>query len=128
MSNIRQKILNAQDIRSETVAVPEWDVTVEVRGLTGTQRARLMKSGFDARGTVDFERLYPELLIASVFDPESGTAVFGEADRDLLNAKSGAAIERIAQVAMRVSGLSPDAGESAEKNFAAIPSDGSSSS
>lgn len=128
MSKIREQILGAKDIRSETVAIPEWGVTVEVRGLTGTQRARLMKNGFDARGTVDFERLYPELIIASVFDPETGEPVFGEADREALNAKSGAALEQVAQSAMRISGLSPDAGAQAEKNSSATPSDASTSS
>lgn len=128
MSKIREQILAARDIRSETVAVPEWGVTVEVRGLTGTQRARLMKNGFDARGAVDFERLYPELIIASVFDPETGEPVFGDADREALNAKSGAALEQVAQAAMRISGLSPDSGAQAEKNSSATPSDASTSS
>lgn len=113
---LRDKILGAQDITSETVTVPEWDVTVEVRGLTGTQRARLLKNGFEANGAVNFERLYPELVIASTFDPESGERIFSEADRDALNDKSGAALERIAQAAMRVSGLNPDANEQAAKN------------
>lgn len=128
MSNIREQILGAKDIRSETVAVPDWGVTVEIRGLTGTQRARLMKNGFDARGTVDFERLYPELIIASTFDPATGQPVFEEADREALNAKSGAALEQLAQAAMRISGLSPDAGAVAEKNSDDTPSDASTSS
>lgn len=128
MANLREKILGASDIRREQVHVPEWDATVEVRGLTGTQRAKLMKTGFDARGTVDFEKLYPELLVASVFDPETSQPVFTEADRDSLNGKSGAALERVAQAAMRVSGLSPEAAEQAEKNSAATPSGASTSS
>lgn len=128
MANLREKILGASDIRREQVHVPEWDATVEVRGLTGTQRAKLMKTGFDSRGVVDFEKLYPELLIASVFDPAGGEAVFSEADRDALNGKSGSALERVAQAAMRISGLSPEAAEQAEKNSGATPSDASTSS
>lgn len=128
MANLRDRILGAADIRRETVHVPEWDATVEVRGLNGTQRAKLMKTGFDARGAVDFEKLYPELLIASTYDPETGQPVFTEADRDALNGKSGAALERLAQAAMRLSGLSPEAPAQAEKNSAATPSDASTSS
>jgi hypothetical protein len=128
LANLRDRILSATDIRREQVHVPEWDVTVEVRGLTGTQRAKLMKSGFDSRGAVDFERLYPELLIASVFDPASGEPVFTEADRDALNTKSGAALERVAQAAMRISGLSPEAQVEAEKNSDGTPSEDSISS
>lgn len=128
MANLRDRILSASDIRRESVRVPEWDVDVEVRGLTGSQRARLMKNGFDARGGVDFERLYPELIIASTFDPETGQQVFSEADRDSLNGKSGAALEKVAQAAMRLSGLNPEAPEAAEKNSDATPSDASTSS
>lgn len=128
MANLREKILGASDIRREQVHVPEWDATVEVRGLTGTQRAKLMKTGFDAKGAVDFEKLYPELLVASVFDPETQQPVFTEADRDSLNGKSGAALERVAQAAMRLSGLSPEAAEQAEKNSVAAPSGASTSS
>lgn len=128
MGSLRDRILGASDIRRESVRVPEWDVVVEVRGLTGSQRAKLMKNGFDARGGADFEKLYPELLIASTFDPETGEQVFSEADRESLNGKSGAALERVAQAAMRISGLSPDAVEEAEKNSDETPSDASTSS
>lgn len=127
MANLRDTILGASDIRKETVTIPEWGVTVEVRGLTGTQRAKLMRTGFDQRGTVDFEKLYPELVIATTFDPATGEAVFTEADRDALNGKSGAALERLAQAAMRVAGLSADAVEAAEKNSESTPSEGSTS-
>jgi hypothetical protein len=127
-SNLRNKILEASDIRRERVEIPEWGLTLEVRGLTGSQRAKLMRTGFDARGTADFEKLYPELIIASAFDPDGGEPVFTEADRDALNGKSGAALERIAQAAMRLSGLSPEAVEQAEKNSAPTPSVASTSS
>jgi hypothetical protein len=128
LANLRDKILQATDIRRESVHVPEWDTTVEVRGLSGSQRAKLMKTGFDARGTADFEKLYPELIISSTFDPETGTPVFTEADRDALNGKSGSALERIAQTAMRLSGLAPDAVEQAEKNSVATENGASTSS
>ncbi|MDB4948896.1 MAG: 66, gp66 [Gemmatimonadetes bacterium] len=127
-SNLRSRILEAVDIRRETVEIPEWGTAVEVRGLTGTQRAKLMKTGFDAKGAADFEKLYPELIISSTFDPATGEAVFSEADRDALNGKSGAALERIAQAAMRLSGLTPDAAEQAEKNSEPTPSAASTSS
>jgi hypothetical protein len=128
LANLREKILGASDIRREQVHVPEWEVEVEVRGLTGAQRARLMKNSVDAKGAVDFERMYPELLIASTFEPETGEPLFTAADRDALSAKSGAALERIAQAAMRLSGLNPGAAENAEKNSEATPSDASTSS
>lgn len=112
--SLRERILSAQDIQSERVHVPEWDVEVEVRSMTGAQRARVLQ-GATVDGEVDLERLYPILLIETVYDPETGEPVFEAADRDALNAKNSGALERIAKVAMRLSGIEPGA-EDAAKN------------
>src|SRR5690606_39217406 len=113
--SLRERILSAQDIRSERVHVPEWDVEVEVRSMTGAQRAAVLKGGTGADGEIDLERLYPILLIETTYDPESGERIFNPADRDALNAKNSGALERIAKVAMRLSGIEPGA-EDAAKN------------
>lgn len=112
--SLRERILSAQDIQSERVYVPEWDVEVEVRSMTGAQRARVLQ-GATVDGEVDLERLYPILLIETVYDPETGEPVFEAADRDALNGKNSGALERIAKVAMRLSGIEPGA-EDAAKN------------
>lgn len=111
MSDLRSQILNADDSQVETVTVPEWaGVTLEMRGLTGKERARYMEEAFDvSTGTANFERIYPALIIASAHDPETGDLVFEPADRDILNSKSAAALERIGKVAARLSGLDKDA-------------------
>lgn len=117
MANLREKILTAQDIKKELVTVEEWGVQVEVRGLKGSERARLMQDSVDAKtGSVDFVKLYPDLVIASTYDPETGEKVFEPTDRDALNEKSGAALEKIAQVAMRLSGLTQADLDGARKN------------
>lgn len=116
MANLRDKILNAKDIKSEVVEVPEWNVKVEVRGLTGAQRATLLKECIDRHGNVDFEKMYPLLLIATVYDPENGEQVFTPADRDSLNKKSGGALEKVAKVAMKLSGLEQGAVAEKAKN------------
>lgn len=114
--SLRERILNAQDIKSERVTIEEWGVEVEVRGMTGAARARVLQVSFDKNGTMDHEKLYPELLIASVFDPESGEKVFSGADREALAEKSAGALEQVARVAMRLSGIDPEARDEAEKN------------
>jgi len=101
---LRKTILEADDIIAEDVEVPEWDTTVEVRGMSGKERAKLLK-GAAAGGEVNMEKWFPDLLIATVHDPETGEKVFEPADRDALNAKSGSAIAAIADVAARLSGL-----------------------
>ena len=67
--DIRALILAAQDITVDQVPVPEWGTTLSVRSMTGTARARMLKSAMDAdTGEMDFERMYPEVLIATVVD------------------------------------------------------------
>jgi hypothetical protein len=116
MSNLRDKILAAPDIQSEAVFIPAWDVTVEVKGLTGQQRGAFLQEVMTKNGQMDFQKMYPLLLILSVFDPETGEPVFKMGDLDALGGKSGAALEFVAQVAQRLSGLNPEATGEAEKN------------
>jgi len=107
---LRDKILQVKDIQEETVDLTDiWGVKLLVRGLTGRQRAKLLQNAVSTKGDVDLERIYPELVIYSVYDPDTGEQVFKLADRDALADKSGAALERITQVAMRLSGLTPEA-------------------
>lgn len=114
--SLRERILATQDIRSERIHVPEWGVEVEVRSMTGAQRAAVLKGGSDEDGGVDMEKLYPILLIETTYDPDSGERIFSPADRDALNAKNSGALERIAKVAMQLSGIDSGSDKAAEKN------------
>jgi hypothetical protein len=128
MSNLRDKILAAQDIKTEIVRIDEWDVEVEVRGMTGRQRAILLQGVVGGQGKnskVDLQKLYPQLVVMSTFDPETGKPVFLPGDSDALLGKSGAALEKIAKVAMELSGLNE---EDVGKNSESTPNDDSISS
>ncbi len=117
-NDIRTKIFSANDIKNELVKVEEWDVTIKVKTLTGRQRSEMMNSALNLQtGTVDFVKMYPELLISACYDPETDEKLFTEGDMDQLNEKSGAAIEKIATVVLRLSGMDKDAAERAEKNL-----------
>lgn len=107
--SLRDRILTANDLTSELVDVPEWDVTVEVRGMAAADRTSLMDKAAAADGSVNTSLLFPALVIACTFDPESGERVFGPDDEPALGEKNGLAVERIVQAAMRVSGMSVDA-------------------
>lgn len=110
MSQLRDKILNADDQRAVTVDCPEWGCTLQVRSLTGAQRASFMESAFDLEtGQPDFAKLYPTLIIQTCYDPDSGDRVFEATDRDALNTKNAAVTERLAKAAMELSGLSEPA-------------------
>ncbi len=110
--NIKDAAL-AATFKSEKLTIPEWDgVTVEVREMTGRDRAHFTQLSVKE----NFENMWPDLVIACTFDPETGQSAFGKADRDALKSVSAAALDRIATVALRLSGMNQDAIEQAEKN------------
>jgi len=104
----REAILTALDIVTERVAVPEWGGDVLVRGLTGAERdgyeATLVKlRGTDA--TINLANARAKLVACSIVD-EAGALVFTERDVAALAKKSAAALQRVFDVAQRLSGLS----------------------
>ena len=114
--DLRRTILEREDTLRESVFVPEWDVTVEIRGMTAGDRFRLLQNT-SIDGKVNFQRWFPDLVIACTFDPETGEKVFQATDRDTLLTRSGKAIGQLAEVASRLSGLSDADVESAKETF-----------
>lgn len=110
--SLRDQIADAQDLYAETVEVPEWNVTIEMRTPTLSERSTMVRRFVKDDGSAAIDNLaemFPALLIATCFDPETGEALFTEADADLLRSKNGAVVERLAQVALRLAGLTGDA-------------------
>lgn len=116
VSNLRQKILEAKDIKRETIHIPEWGVELLLKGLSGTKRGRLVKTCTDRQGNVDYEKLQPLLVLNGAYDPETEDLVFGDADRDALGEKNSGVIERIAQKISELSGFNQQALDQAIKN------------
>lgn len=117
MSDLRSKILAANDIRAELVEIPEWDVTVEVRSMTAADRARIIELAAAEDGRVGVGAMYMETVLVSVYDPESGERLFSDADRDAIMGKSAAAIDRLATIGMRLSGIDAEAQDNAKRQF-----------
>src|ERR1044071_5949111 len=123
---LRDRLLAKGVIKSEKLTID--DITVEVRGLTAGQRGRLLNTGTreevdedgEKQKTIDLEKLGPMLVIACVYDPETGQPLFSEADRDALGLMSAEFQDRLVEVASRLSGLGPNAAKGAEKNSAPI--------
>jgi hypothetical protein len=116
--SLREKILAADDIASEMVEVPEWDLTVEVRGMNGSDRSRILETAASSvDGRIGIGTMYVETVIASTYDPETGLRVFTDDDRDALMAKSASAIDRLATVGMRLSAMDSKAADDAKVTF-----------
>lgn len=112
---LRDRILAKADLKEEKVFIPEWEETILVRELTASQRSQLLAKVVNEQG-MNFDELYSEIVIACCFDPESKEKVFQPEDKAALGEKSGAAIERIAQVALRLNAMHSHALAEAEKN------------
>lgn len=108
-SNTRDKILNADDIKTKLVPIPEWDVKVEVRSMNADLRTKNMNAVHN--GGVDFRKHYPELIIECTYDPETGERLFDAADRDTLLTKNGSAIQRLVDAITDVSNFDEEAAE-----------------
>lgn len=116
----REQILQAADLKEEIVECPEWGGAVKVRSLTLGQRVRLLEQA--ARdGKVDDLRFVSLTFIEGVSEPKLDMGDYME-----LAKKSNAAINRVTNRILALSGVGPLALDEAEKNSAPTQSDGSS--
>lgn len=134
MTLSRDGILAAADIETEKVPVPEWGDDVIIRGLTGEERDAYESSRRQIRnfGTPQQEMILvnenmrANLLVRCIVD-ENGERVFTDRDAGLLGMKNGKVLDRLFDVAARLSGLNDEEAEAIEGNSEAA-SDGSTSS
>lgn len=125
----RDQILKIQDIKTEEVLIPEWGdgVGVIVRGLTGAERDTFEESIIDQKGKktrVVMRNARARLVSMSAVD-ENGKLIFTQADVEAIGQKNAAALDRIYEVASRLSGISEDDMEELVKNSEAIQSEDS---
>ncbi len=123
----REQILEVKDLQFEDVEVPEWGGTLRVRGLTGIERDRFEDAILDQRGKnvkVKMTNMRARLVALSVVD-EQGQALFTQTDIGVLGRKSAAALQRVFNVAQRLSGFSDEDLEELAKNSSDAQSDDS---
>jgi hypothetical protein len=123
-------ILAADDLEYEELEVPQWGGTVRIRALSGTERDAFENSMYQQRGK-DLVRnaanIRAKLVARSVVDDE-GERIFADQDVNALGKKSAAALDRIFEVAARLSRINEDDVEAMGKPSEDDPSEGSTSS
>lgn len=114
----RDQILEANDIPQEEVDVPEWGGTVLVRGLTGEERDDFEGEVVQMRGKETRMNLknFRAKLVARTIVNEEGERIFSDSDVKALGKKSGLALQRVFEIAQRLSGLSDQDVEELVKN------------
>lgn len=125
----KEQIFAADDIQFEDVPVPEWGGTVRVKSLMGNERDGLEASMIVGKGKnaqVNLENLRAKLVARSCVD-ENGKRIFEDADIPALARKSALALNRVYEVAQRLSGISQEDVDELTKNSEATQSEGSGS-
>jgi hypothetical protein len=110
MTNIltRAAIQEVQDLPQEIVPVPEWGGDVLARGLTGAERDAFEGDIISQNGknmSLNTANMRAKLVARSVID-ETGKRLFSDDDIQMLGTKSAVALQRIFDVAQRLSGMS----------------------
>lgn len=103
--SLKDQILTSDDITTEHVDVPEWGVTVELRSLDVDSFTAIQRASTNHKGDADLRQVYLSMLVAGVYDPETGQPVFSDADKPALAQKSMKVTERLVSSLNRLSGM-----------------------
>ena len=115
----KEQILGAMDTTVEQIDVPEWDGTVFVRTLSGTELDEFEGENYEVvNGQVNVNKrnVRARLLSRAICD-QDGKPLFTLKDVEALGKKSGRALNRVVAVAERINGLDKRALEDAGKNL-----------
>jgi hypothetical protein len=130
--SIRDKILQANDLKTEQVRVDEWDVTLTIRTLSGKERdafeASMVKISKTGQAKQDIANIRARLVALVVIDPDDNNLpVFTEADIPELGGKSALALDKVFSAAQRLNGFTKEDVEELAKGFDSAPSESSTS-
>ena len=99
----KKQILECNDIKSEIVQVPEWNGEVLVQGLTLDEKDAYRDS-LRTDGEVNLNGATARFCAFCMVD-EDGSRLFNGADVELLGQRSSVAMDRVFQVAQRLSAM-----------------------
>ena len=119
MSNAKDLIFGAADVKVEKVNVPEWPVPVFVRVMSGKSRD-VFESAVMSRKTEGGGMSTSgirALMVALTACDESGTLYFTESDIPAIEEKSADVLQRIFDAATEINAISTASAEKAKSDF-----------
>lgn len=126
----RNQILDAKDLETKDIPVPEWGGDVRIRMLTGEERdafeASMIELRKDGTTKANRENVRARLLILCIVN-EQGEQMFNRADIKLLGRKSAKALERVINAANELNGISEEDIEALAEGFDSGQSEGGTS-
>ena len=125
----KKEILDVDDLKLETVEVPEWGGCVNIRMLTGSERDAFEGSILQTNSkskVKNYANIRARLAQISIVD-EKDNSLFSELDIAALGRKSAKALDRIFDAAQKLNGMTEDDIEELAKNSATDQSEDSTS-
>lgn len=115
----RDAILTVDDFAFEDVEVPEWGGVVRVGCMSAYEKSRYEESLIIGKGKKRQTSLLNARarLVALCIIDEDGKRLFSETDIQALGSKNAGAMERVANVAMRLNGFTDDDMDDLTENF-----------
>jgi hypothetical protein len=126
----KAQILGAVDVQIEEVFVPEWGGSVYIRNLNGKGRDAFEGSRIRIKDNNKVEMIHDNTrakLLSLTLCDEAGALLFSEEHVAALGEKNASALDRVFEVAQRLSSLRPADVETKVKNSVAALSVNSSS-
>lgn len=114
----KEDILKVEDLKRETVSVPEWGGEVIVRMLTGKERDQFEEWIYYNKSkdkTVNMKNMRARLCALTMIG-DDGKRLFPDEDIDLLGQKSAKALDRVFSVAQKLNGIGASDVEELTKN------------
>lgn len=129
-TSLRDLILAADDQHVEDVAIPEWGVTVRIKGMTAAERDDFEASRIVGKGKnrdVNLKNMRASLLVRVLCDPKTDEKLFTKFDIEALGGKSAGVLDRLFDRAQVLSGIRDEDVEELVGNSETGQSDDSSS-
>ena len=111
----KEQILQADDLKTETVEVPEWDGEVLLRELRGRERDAFEEGSMDKQRNITMTNMRARLVALSAVN-EEGERLFSAKEANELGNKSATALNRLFEVCCRLSGITSDDVDKLEGN------------
>ena len=114
----KSQVLEAQDLPTVSVPVPQWGGDVLLRTLTGAEREELEKriERFKRGSGVSGKDSVRAVAIVMCAVDDNGQPLFEEKDAEALAKKSGAALDRLFDEILDLNGMSKRAADDLAKN------------
>lgn len=100
---LKEKIIEENEIISEMIEVPEWNIALVMIRMNSEDRLRILESF--ASNDTNVILAHAEIVVASAYHYETGVKIFTDNDVDDLVYNSASVIERLATIGMRLSGI-----------------------